>query len=31
MGVADKIVNLPRDENDNPTERVEIQKVTVIE
>jgi peptidyl-prolyl cis-trans isomerase B (cyclophilin B) len=30
MGVADKIVNLPRDEKDNPKERVEMT-VTVVE
>lgn len=30
IGVADKIVNLPRDERDNPKERVEMT-VTIIE
>ena len=30
IGVADKIVNLPRDARDNPTERVEMT-VTVVE
>jgi peptidyl-prolyl cis-trans isomerase B (cyclophilin B) len=30
IGVADKIVNLPRDERDNPKERVEMT-VTVVE
>lgn len=30
LGVADKIVNLPRDERDNPRERVEMT-VTIIE
>ncbi len=30
IGVADKIVNLPRDERDNPKERVEIT-VTIVE
>ena len=30
IGVADKIVNLPRDERDNPRERVEIT-VTIVE
>ncbi|MBI5410750.1 MAG: peptidylprolyl isomerase [Nitrospirae bacterium] len=30
MGVADKIVNLPRDEKDNPKERVEMT-VTIVE
>jgi hypothetical protein len=27
--VADKIVNLPRDRNDNPNERIEISKVVL--
>jgi peptidyl-prolyl cis-trans isomerase B (cyclophilin B) len=30
IGVADKIVNLPRDEKDNPKERVEMT-VTIVE
>jgi peptidyl-prolyl cis-trans isomerase B (cyclophilin B) len=30
IGVADKIVNLPRDARDNPIERVEIT-VTILE
>lgn len=30
LGVADKIVNLPRDERDNPKERVEMT-VTIVE
>jgi len=30
IGVADKIVNLPRDERDNPKERVEVT-VTIVE
>jgi peptidyl-prolyl cis-trans isomerase B (cyclophilin B) len=30
IGVADKIVNLPRDERDNPRERVEMT-VTIVE
>lgn len=30
IGVADKIVNLPRDERDNPSERVEMT-VTIVE
>lgn len=30
IGVADKIVNVPRDERDNPTERVEMT-VTIVE
>jgi peptidyl-prolyl cis-trans isomerase B (cyclophilin B) len=30
IGVADKIVNLPRDERDNPKERVEMT-VTIVE
>jgi peptidyl-prolyl cis-trans isomerase B (cyclophilin B) len=30
IGVADKIVNLPRDARDNPTERVEMT-VTIVE
>ncbi len=30
LGVADKIVNLPRDEKDNPKERVEMT-VTIVE
>ena len=30
IGVADKIVNLPRDERDNPKERIEMT-VTIVE
>jgi hypothetical protein len=30
MGVADKIVSEPRDNRDNPVERIEMQ-VTVVE
>jgi peptidyl-prolyl cis-trans isomerase B (cyclophilin B) len=30
IGVADKIVNLPRDQRDNPIERVEMT-VTILE
>ena len=29
IDVADKIVNLPKDRNDNPEERIEISKVVV--
>ena len=31
MGVADKIVNAKRDSRDNPIDRIEIKKVTVVE
>jgi peptidyl-prolyl cis-trans isomerase B (cyclophilin B) len=30
IGVADKIVNLPRDERDNPKERIEMT-LTIVE
>jgi len=30
MGVADKIVSEPRDNRDNPNERIEMQ-VTIVE
>ena len=31
MDVADKIVAVPRDPRDNPNEKIEIKKVTVVE
>lgn len=31
MDVADKIVSVPRDQRDNPNEKIEIKKVTVVE
>ena len=31
MDVADKIVNEPRDSNDNPEERIEMKSVSVVE
>ena len=31
MDVADKIVNEPRDSNDNPNERMEIKSVSIVE
>ncbi len=31
MDVADKIVNEPRDSNDNPQERIEMKSVSVVE
>lgn len=31
MDVADKIVNEPRDSNDNPEERIEMKSVSIVE
>jgi peptidyl-prolyl cis-trans isomerase B (cyclophilin B) len=31
MDVADKIVNEPRDSNDNPEEKIEMKSVTIVE
>jgi peptidyl-prolyl cis-trans isomerase B (cyclophilin B) len=31
MDVADKIVNEPRDSNDNPNERMEMKSVSIVE
>ena len=31
MDVADKIVNEPRDSNDNPNEKMEMKSVTIVE
>ena len=30
MGVADKIVNTPRDARDNPIDRVEMKSVKIV-
>jgi hypothetical protein len=31
MDVADKIVNEPRDSNDNPEKRMEMKSVAIVE